>query len=209
MAVLPFRSLTNDGEYLGLGMADALITRLGRTKLLLVRSTGAVQKYTVPGLDPVTAGRDLQVDSVLEGSIQKAGDRLRTTVRLLRVSDGSTLWAATFDERLTDIFSVQDSISQREGQPKTDGIAAGEQVGAGILDLPTDDGLNNTVPYVQPPPGPGVYEPTANATPLGTKLPLVVPLALEAASQFRPDGPSPLSSEEYAADLELECQPLE
>ena len=44
MAVLPFRSLTNDGEYLGLGMADALITRLGRTSLL-VRSTGAVQKY--------------------------------------------------------------------------------------------------------------------------------------------------------------------
>jgi DNA-binding winged helix-turn-helix (wHTH) protein/TolB-like protein/Flp pilus assembly protein TadD len=113
MAVLPFRSLTNDGEYLGLGMADALITRLGSTKQLLVRSTGAVQKYTVPGVDPVAVGRDLQVDSVLEGSIQTAGDRLRTTVRLLRVSDGSTLWAGTFDERLTDIFSVQDSISQR------------------------------------------------------------------------------------------------
>jgi hypothetical protein len=89
-----------------------------------------------------------------------------------------------------------------EGQSKADGIAAGEQVGAGILDLPAIDGLNSTVPYVQPAPGPGVYEPTASATPLGTKLPLVVPLALEAASQFRPDGPSPLSSEEYAADLE-------
>jgi TolB-like protein len=112
MAVLPFRSLTNDGEYLGLGMADALITRLGRTSLL-VRSTGAVQKYTVPGLDPVSAGRDLRVESVLEGSIQTAGDRLRTTVRLLRVSDGSALWAGTFDEPRTDIFSVQDSISQR------------------------------------------------------------------------------------------------
>jgi hypothetical protein len=89
-----------------------------------------------------------------------------------------------------------------EGQSKTDGIAAGEEVGAGILDLPTDEGLNATVPYVQPSPGPGVFEPTANATPLGTRLPLVVPLALEAASQFRPDGPSPLSSEDYAADLE-------
>jgi DNA-binding winged helix-turn-helix (wHTH) protein/TolB-like protein/Flp pilus assembly protein TadD len=112
MAVLPFRSLTNDGEYLGLGMADALITRLGGTSLL-VRSTGAVQKYTVPGLDPVAAGRELQVDSVLEGSIQTSGERLRTTVRLLRVGDGSTLWAGTFDERLPDIFAVQDSISQR------------------------------------------------------------------------------------------------
>jgi DNA-binding winged helix-turn-helix (wHTH) protein/TolB-like protein/Flp pilus assembly protein TadD len=112
MAVLPFRSLTKDSEYLGLGMADALITRLGRTKLL-VRSTGAVEKYAVPGLDPVAAGRHLQVDSVLEGSIQMAGDRLRTTVRLLRISDGSALWAGTFDEPWTDIFSVQDSISQR------------------------------------------------------------------------------------------------
>ena len=112
MAVLPFRSLTHDSEYLGLGMADALITRLGRTKLL-VRSTGAVQKYTAPDLDPVAAGRDLRVESVLEGSIQTADDRLRTTVRLLRVSDGSTLWADTFDERLTHIFAVQDSISQK------------------------------------------------------------------------------------------------
>jgi hypothetical protein len=89
-----------------------------------------------------------------------------------------------------------------EGQSKDDGIAAGEEVGAGILDLPTDEGLNATVPYVQPSPGPGVYEPTAPATPLGTRLPLVVPLALEAASQFRPDGPLTLSSEEYAADLQ-------
>jgi len=113
IAVLPFRSLTNDGEHLGLGMADALITKLGSTKRVRVHSTGAVQKYAVPGLDPVAAGRDLQVDAVLEGSIQTARDRLRTTVRLLRVGDGSTLWAGTFDEPLTDIFSVQDSISQR------------------------------------------------------------------------------------------------
>lgn len=88
-----------------------------------------------------------------------------------------------------------------EGRPKADGIAAGEQVGDGFLDLPAIDGLNATVPYVQPPTGPGVYEPTASAPPLGTKLPLVVPLALDDASQFRPDGPLPLGSREYAADL--------
>jgi DNA-binding winged helix-turn-helix (wHTH) protein/TolB-like protein/Tfp pilus assembly protein PilF len=112
MAVLPFRSLTNDSEYLGLGLADALITRLGGTNVL-VRSTGTVQKYTVPGLDPVAAGRELQVDAVLEGNIQTADGRLRATLRLLRVSDGATLWADTFDERLTGIFTVQDAISQR------------------------------------------------------------------------------------------------
>jgi hypothetical protein len=88
-----------------------------------------------------------------------------------------------------------------EGQSKIDGIAAGEQVGAGFLALPAIDGLNSTVPYVPPPPGPGVYEPTASAPPLGTKLPQVVPLALATASQLRPDGPSPLTSGEYAADF--------
>jgi hypothetical protein len=88
-----------------------------------------------------------------------------------------------------------------EGQPKADGIAAGEQVGEGFVDLPAIEGLNATVPYVQPPPGPGVWEPTAATPPLGTKLPLVVPLALEEASQFRPNGPLPLRSHQYAADL--------
>ena len=88
-----------------------------------------------------------------------------------------------------------------EGQPKDAGVAAGEEVGAGFLDLPAAAGLKNTVPYDQPPPGPGVYEPTANATPVGTKLPLLVPLALDASSQFRPDGPLPLNSRQYAADL--------
>jgi PAP2 superfamily len=88
-----------------------------------------------------------------------------------------------------------------EGQPKIDGIAAGEKVGSGFLDLPAIDGLEATVPYVQPAAGPGVYEPTASTPLLGTKLPRVVPLALGTASQFRPDGPSPLGSDRYAADL--------
>jgi hypothetical protein len=88
-----------------------------------------------------------------------------------------------------------------DGPSKADGIAAGEQVGRGFLDLPAIEGLEATVPYVQPSPGPGVWEPTASTPALGTKLPGVVPLALETASQFRPDGPSPLGSREYAADL--------
>ncbi len=88
-----------------------------------------------------------------------------------------------------------------EGQAKQDGIAAGEQVGAGFEDLPAIPGLSATVPYVQPPPGPGVYEPTAATPPLGTRLPLVVPLALDAASQFPLDGPPPLSSHEWASDF--------
>ena len=81
-----------------------------------------------------------------------------------------------------------------EGRAEDDGIDVGRQVGTGFFDLPAVEGLNATVPYIQPPAGPGVYEPTAGATPLGTKLPLVVPLALDQASQFRPDGPLTLRS---------------
>jgi hypothetical protein len=88
-----------------------------------------------------------------------------------------------------------------DGEAKTDGIAAGEQVSAGFEDLPAIEGLGATVPYVQPPPGPGVWEPTAATPPLGTRLPLVVPLALDAASQFQLDGPPPLSSHEWASDF--------
>lgn len=115
IAVLPFSPLAGDSrdEYLELGMADALITRLSSVRQILVRPTSAIRRYTDLEQDPVAAGRELTVDSVLEGNIQRAGDRLRVTVTLLRVADGTPLWAEKFDEKFTDIFSVQDSISQR------------------------------------------------------------------------------------------------
>ena len=114
VAVLPFHSLTGpEDEYLGLGMADALITRLGSTRTVIVRSTGAVRRYVRSDVDPLAAGRELRVDAVLDGSIQAAAGRVRATVRMLRVSDGATLWAESFDERAGDIFSLQDSISKR------------------------------------------------------------------------------------------------
>lgn len=88
-----------------------------------------------------------------------------------------------------------------DGDAKANGILVGEEVGIGMLALRGNDGLESTVPYVQPPPGPGVYEPTAPATPLGTRLPHVRPLALDYASQFRPDGPPRLQSREYERDF--------
>jgi hypothetical protein len=88
-----------------------------------------------------------------------------------------------------------------DGEAKTNGIQVGEEVGVGMLLLRANDGLDSAVPYVQPPLGPGVYEPTAPATPVGTRLPRVLPLALESASQFRPNGPPALHSGEYAQDF--------
>lgn len=115
IAVLPFKPVVagSRDESLELGMADSLITKLSNLRQIVVRPTGAVRKYTSLEQDPLTAGLELKVDSVLDGSIQKSGERIRVTARLFRVQDGSALWAAQFDEKFTDIFTVQDSISQR------------------------------------------------------------------------------------------------
>jgi tetratricopeptide (TPR) repeat protein len=72
-----------------------------------VRRFGSVEQ------DAVLAGRELGVTTVLEGHIQRDGDRLRVSARLLDVADGKQLWASAYDERFTDIFSVQDSIAER------------------------------------------------------------------------------------------------
>ena len=88
-----------------------------------------------------------------------------------------------------------------DGEAKTNGIQVVEEVGIGMLLLRANDGLDSIVPYVQRPPGPGVYEPTAPATPLGTRMPRVLPLALEHASQFRPNGSPALHSRQYAKDF--------
>lgn len=114
IAVLPFKQLSLvEEEYFGLGIADALITKLSNIKSLTVRPMSAVLRYNAEGTDSLNAGRELRADLVLEGKIQREGERLRVTIQMLRVSDGESVWADSFDENLTNIFSVQDSISRR------------------------------------------------------------------------------------------------
>jgi len=115
LAVLPFQPLGSgaDDEHFGLGMADAVITKLSNIRQLPVRPTDVVIRYGDAKTDPLQAARDLGVDSVLSGKIQKSGDRIRVTVQLVRVGDGRALWAQTFDEKYTDIFAVEDSISEQ------------------------------------------------------------------------------------------------
>src|SRR5215510_335614 len=115
IAVLPFKPLGENArdESLELGIADALITTLGQVRQLTVRPTSAVRKYTALDQDPLLAGREQQVDAVLEGSIQRLQDEIRVTVRLLRVTDGAQLWSNKFDEKSTDILIIQDSISEQ------------------------------------------------------------------------------------------------
>jgi TolB-like protein/Flp pilus assembly protein TadD len=113
IAVLPFKFIGGTGnEYLGLGMADALITRLSNLKRVTVRPTSSVRKYSGTQ-DPVSAGKELGVEWVLDGSVQKFRRRLRVTVQLVSVRNGELAWAEKFDENFTDIFGVEDSISEQ------------------------------------------------------------------------------------------------
>lgn len=115
LAVLPFTPLGGESrdEFFGLGMADALILKLGSFDGLTVRPTSSVAKYTGRGHDAREVGKQLGVDAVLGGTMQHAGDRVRVTAALLDLRDGTMIWSGTFDERSTDMFALQDSISGR------------------------------------------------------------------------------------------------
>ena len=114
IAVLPFKPLISEqrDEYIELGMADALITKLSNLKQIIVRPTSAVLKYSALNQDPLAAGREQGVDALLEGRVQRLGDKLRVTVQLVRVSDGTPLWAYKCEEQCQDIFAAQDAISE-------------------------------------------------------------------------------------------------
>ncbi|HET9794966.1 MAG TPA: winged helix-turn-helix domain-containing protein [Thermoanaerobaculia bacterium] len=116
IAVLPFSPLDGHDEdrFLGLGMADAIITKLSGLRPLLVRPTSAVTKYAGSSLSSLEAGREQRVDTVLEGSIQRADGRVRVSARLLEVSDGAALWAFQDEIPAGDaLFPLQDALSEK------------------------------------------------------------------------------------------------
>jgi TolB-like protein/class 3 adenylate cyclase/Flp pilus assembly protein TadD len=115
IAILPFKPLIpeNRDQVLELGMADTLITKLSNSRELVISSLNSVRKFVGLDRDSIAAGRELQVGSVLEGNVQKAGDKIKVTARLVKVADGSSLWAGTFEDKFTDVFAVQDTIAQK------------------------------------------------------------------------------------------------
>src|SRR6266436_5266906 len=88
----------NRDQVLELGSADSLIAKLSNIREIVVRSLNSVRKYGGLDQDPLAAGRELEVDSVLEGNVQKSSDRIRVSARLINVADGSSLWSDTFEE---------------------------------------------------------------------------------------------------------------
>src|SRR5262249_34074595 len=115
LAVLPFRSLSSGTEqnFLGLGVADAVISRASQDSGLIVRPTSAVRRYVTADVDAGKAGAELRVDAVLEGTWQQEGDRLRLTANLLRTSDGVSLWSDRFEAESKGVFEIEDQISEQ------------------------------------------------------------------------------------------------
>ncbi len=115
LAILPLKPLQQNTEddHLGLGIADTIITRIGQLEGIAVRPTSSVRRYGSAQSDALDAARELRVDAVLDGTVQRAGNRLRINLNLVRVSDGASLWSRSFNTGFNDIFAVEDEIAQQ------------------------------------------------------------------------------------------------
>jgi TolB-like protein/Flp pilus assembly protein TadD len=118
LAVLPFEAANPDPayEYLKLGLADAIITRLANTGQIIVRPTSAVLKYADSRPDPRVAGADQKVDAIVAGHIETSSGRIRVTAQLVRVGDGSLLWADSFEKDPDQVFGLEDEVAERIAQ---------------------------------------------------------------------------------------------
>src|SRR5262245_51737431 len=115
IAVLPFANMSSDAEqeYFSDGMTEDLITDLSKVSGLFVIARNSCFAYKNRSVKVQEIGRDLGVRFVLEGSIRKAGNRVRITAQLIDAESGGHLWAERFDRDLTDIFSTQDEVVQK------------------------------------------------------------------------------------------------
>jgi TolB-like protein/Tfp pilus assembly protein PilF len=113
LAVLPFRPLVSDvsDDALQVALAEAVIVKLGELRQLRVPSIHAVQRYATRDTDASVAGKELGVDTVLDGTVLRRDGTVRLTARLIDVHEGTSLWAGRWDVPWTDIFTVQDAIA--------------------------------------------------------------------------------------------------
>jgi eukaryotic-like serine/threonine-protein kinase len=134
IAILPLKLLnlgptTDTGEsFLGVGLADAMITRLSGVRTLAVRPTSAIVSYGEATTDPLRAGRELSVDYVLDGRIKMVGNRVRVSLQLLDIQQGANSWAEQFDEQYSDALDLEDSISAKVAQSLLPQLAETGQV---------------------------------------------------------------------------------
>ena len=114
IAVLPFENLSEEkaNEYFAEGIQDEILTRLASVRDLKVISRTSTAKYKSKPDNLKKIAEELGVSTILEGTVQKAGDKVRINVQLISAADDSHLWAETFDRKLTDIFSVESEVAK-------------------------------------------------------------------------------------------------
>ncbi len=115
VAVLPFANFSADSEneYFSDGITEEIINSLVKVKGLQVASRTSVFSFKNPKKDIREIGKELNVATVLEGSVRRAGNRVRVTAQLIKTDDGFHLWSESFDREMKDIFGVQDEIAQK------------------------------------------------------------------------------------------------
>ncbi len=128
IAVLPFQNLSGDAEqeYFADGVVEDIITALSRNRAFFVISRNTSFTYKGPAVDVARVARELGVRYVLEGSVRRAGNRVRITAQLIDAATGHHLWADRYDRELADVFAVQDEIAQTITGELAPGIIAAE-----------------------------------------------------------------------------------
>ncbi|MEP6901459.1 MAG: winged helix-turn-helix domain-containing protein [Actinomycetota bacterium] len=123
LAVLPLKFLipkeSESKKYLGLAIADSLITQLGANRKFSIRSTEAILKYTETEKDALSIGRELDVDVILSGTIQTSEAKIRASLQLRDIKSGETIWADKFEVISNDFFEMQDKISSQAADALT------------------------------------------------------------------------------------------
>src|SRR5205814_2385036 len=115
VAVLPFKNLSPDAgqDFFSDGVTEDIINALGRFSSLLVTAKSASFQFKGRNVSPEEAGRALDARYLVEGSVRRAGDRLRITIELTEAATGFHLWSDHYDIELKEIFAVQDEITER------------------------------------------------------------------------------------------------
>src|SRR5712691_3100740 len=128
LAVLPFANMSGDAEqeYFSDGITEDIITNLSRNHAFFVISRSTSFTYKGPAIDVAKVARELGVRYVLEGSVRRAGNRVRITAQLIDATSGHHLWADRYDRDLADVFAVQDEIARNITGAIAPGIISAE-----------------------------------------------------------------------------------
>jgi adenylate cyclase len=139
LAVLPLANISPDSkdEYFADGLTEELIASLSKLRELRVIARTSVGQYKATSKSVSEIGRELEVGSVVEGSVRKAGDRLRITLQLIDAATQEHIWASSFDRTLDDVFAIQTEIAERTAEALRVELVGAER--ASLAKRPTSD----------------------------------------------------------------------